>query len=301
LGGRLKIILPIIALALLATSVHADDSGHPLTLWEVSGKKNSVYLLGSIHLLRSEDYPLPTALDDAYEDAEVLIMEIDMDDMDPLAAQAAFTKYGVLQDDTTLRDLMGEAPYLEAAKAADIIDIPLDMLSKTEPWYAAMTVEIMMLSRIGFNPALGIEMHMLSKAATDGKPIEGFETIEEQIQFLDGMSLQAQREMLLSTLEESAELAEIMDELIAAWRRGDVAFLEAGMLDELAKHEELNKALVTDRNSRWVTRIEDLLDDNDDYLIIVGALHLVGPNGVPNHLRRIGYDVHQLSEPPPLK
>lgn len=286
---------------LLATSVHADDSGHPLTLWEVAGEKNSVYLLGSIHLLRSKDYPLPTALDEAYNDAEVLFMEVDMDDMDPIAAQAAFTKYGVLQDETTLRDLMGEALYLEAAKAAEVIDIPLDMLSKTEPWYAAMTIEIMVLSRIGFNPALGIEMHMLSKAATDGKPIEGFETIEEQIQILDGLSLQAQREMLLSTLEESAELAEMMDELIAAWRRGDVAFLEAGMLDELAKHEELNKALVTDRNSRWVTRIEDLLDDDDDYLIIVGALHLVGPNGVPNHLQRIGYDVHQLSEPPPLK
>ncbi len=297
----MKSILLITSLVLLATSVHADDSGHPLTLWEVAGEKNSVYLLGSIHLLRSKDYPLPTALDEAYNDAEVLFMEVDMDDMDPIAAQAAFTKYGVLQDETTLRDLMGEALYLEAAKAAEVIDIPLDMLSKTEPWYAAMTIEIMVLSRIGFNPALGIEMHMLSKAATDGKPIEGFETIEEQIQILDGLSLQAQREMLLSTLEESAELAEMMDELIAAWRRGDVAFLEAGMLDELAKHEELNKALVTDRNSRWVTRIEDLLDDDDDYLIIVGALHLVGPNGVPNHLQRIGYDVHQLSEPPPLK
>jgi len=270
-------------------------------MWEVAGASNSVYLLGSIHLLRSQDYPLPTAFDAAYDDAEVLIMEVDMDDMDPLAAQAAFTQYGVLQDDTTLRDLMGDELYVEATAAAESIDIPLDMLSKTEPWYAAMTIEIMMLSRIGFNPTLGIEMHMMSKASRDGKTIEGFETVEEQIQFLDGMSLQAQQDMLLSTLAESAKLGEMMDELIDAWRHGDIAQLEAGMLDELAKHQELNKALVTDRNLRWVGQIEGLLDDKDDYLIIVGALHLIGPSGVPDQLKSIGYDVQQLSEPPPLR
>ena len=297
----MKIVPLVVSLALLALPVHADESGHPLTLWKVAGASNSVYLLGSVHLLRSQDYPLPTALNAAYDDAEVLYMEVDMDDMDPFAAQSAFTKYGVLHDDRTLHDLMGDDLYEEALAAADAIDIPLDMLKKTEPWYAAMTVEIMMLSRIGFNPALGIEMHMLSKATGDGKPIEGFETVEEQIQFLDGMSLQAQREMLLSTLAESAKLSEMMDDLIDAWRHGDVASLETGMLDELAKHEELNKTLVTDRNSRWVGQIESLLDDDDDYLIIVGALHLIGPSGVPRQLESIGYDVHQLSEPPPVR
>ena len=290
-----------VSLTLLALPAHADEPGHPVTMWKVAGASNSVYLLGSIHLLRSQDYPLPTAIDAAYDDAEVLIMEVDMDDMDPFAAQAAFTRYGVLHDDTTLRDLMGDGLYLEAIAAAEIIGIPLGMLQKTEPWYAAMTVEIMMLSRIGFNPTLGIEMHMMSKATQDGKTIEGFETVEEQIQFLDGMSLQAQRDMLLSTLAESTKLGEMMDGLIEAWRHGDIAELEAGMLDELAKHEELNKTLVTDRNSRWVGQIEELLDDVDDYLIIVGALHLIGPQGVPNQLEDMGYDVHQLSEPPPLK
>lgn len=297
----MKIPPLFVSLALLASPVLLAESGHPVTLWEVEGARNSVYLLGSIHLLRSQDYPLPTAIDAAYDDAEVLIMEVDMDDMDPIAAQTAFTTYGVLHDDTTLRELMGDDLYREAAAAAEIIDIPLDMLNKIEPWYAAMTVEIMMLSRIGFNPALGVEMRMMSKAAEDGKPIHGFETIEEQIQFLDGMSLPAQRKMLMSTLAESAKLGEMMDDLIDAWRYGDVAFLETSMLDELAKHEELNKALVTDRNLRWVGQIEDLLDDEDDYLIIVGALHLIGPNGVPKQLENLGLGVHQLSEPPPLR
>jgi uncharacterized protein YbaP (TraB family) len=164
-----------------------------------------------------------------------------------------------------------------------------------------MTVEMMMLGRIGFDPNLGIEMHMMSKATADGKNIDGFETIEEQLQFLDGMSLQAQREMLMSTLTESAKLSEMMDGLINAWHHGDVDFLEAGMLAELSQHEELNKALVTDRNARWVDEIEGLLDDDQNYLIVVGALHLIGLDGVPNHLQRIGYDVHQLSELPAVR
>ncbi len=291
----------LLLLALLALPVHADEPGHPVTLWEVSGATNSVYLLGSIHLLREQDYPLPTAFAVAYDDAEVLIMEVDMDDLDPIATQSLFTRYGVLQDETTLRDLMGEALYQDAVAAAEIIDIPLDLLNKTEPWYAAMTVEIMVLNRIGFNPMLGVEMHMMSKAQSDGKRIDGLETIEQQLQFLDGMSLPAQRDMLLSTLQESAKLGDTMDEVIDAWRHGDVATLEEGMLSDLEKHAELNKALVTDRNSRWVEQIEELLDDNEDYLIVVGALHLVGENGVPKQLDRVGYSVQQLSEPPTLR
>ncbi len=288
-------------LAMLAMPVHASETGHPLTLWQVSGANNSIYLLGSIHLLRSEDYPLPSAFDAVYDDAEVLIMEVDMDDLNPLAAQTLFTTYGVLQDDRTLRDLMGDELYAEAAAAAELIDIPLEMLSKTEPWYAAMTIEMMMLSRVGFNPTLGIEMYMLNKATEDGKRIDGFETIEEQIQFLDSMSLPAQREMLIATLKESAKLDNMMNEVIDAWRHGDIAGLEAGILDDMQEQEELNQALVIDRNNRWVRRIESLLGHDDDYLIIVGALHLVGHDGVPKQLLRNGYDVRQLSEPPTVR
>lgn len=288
-------------LTLLAFPALADDGGHPLTLWEVTGQNNSVFLLGSVHLLRPEDYPLPSAIDSAYADAEVLIMEVDMDDIDPVATQASFARYGLSQDGRTLRDLMGDELYEEAVTAADLISIPLEMLSKTEPWYAAMTVEIMMLNRMGFNPALGVEMHMMSKATQDGKRIDGFETIEEQLQFLDSMSLQAQRDMLMATLYESAELENVMDDLIEAWRHGDTEMLATGMLKDLEEHEELNKAIVTDRNARWVERIETLLDDEDDYLIIVGALHLVGPDGVPLQLEKNGYTIRQLRQPPTVR
>ena len=115
------------------------------------------------------------------------------------------------------------------------------------------------------------------------------------------MSLPAQREMLIATLKESAKLDNMMDEVIIAWRHGDIAGLEAGILDDMQEQEELNQALVIDRNNRWVRRIESLLGHDDDYLIIVGALHLVGHDGVPKQLLRNGYDVRQLSEPPTVR
>ncbi len=287
----------LLSLVLLASTGWADTVAHPVMLWKIQGTSNSIYLLGSIHMLRAEDHPLPTVIEAAYEEAEVLIMEVDMDDLDAVASQTAFVKAGVLQDDTTLRDLMGDDLYDQALRAAAVIDIPLDMLSKTEPWYAAMTIEIMVLSRIGFNPVLGVEMHLLSKAVADGKPVEGLETVDEQIGFLDGLSIAAQRDMLLTTLAEGARIGDLMDDMILAWRHGDTRYLESALLESFAEHEELNRVLVTNRNQRWTQRIDTLLDDDNDYLIIVGALHLVGRGGVPNLLARKGFEIRQLSEP----
>jgi uncharacterized protein YbaP (TraB family) len=290
-----------LAVSLFALPAFADDSAHPLTLWKVQGQNNSVFLLGSVHLLRAQDYPLASAIDAAYAEAEVLVMELDMDDLDPFKTQALVNDLGVLKGDETLRDVMGEDLYQQALVAAEAIDIPLDMLAKTEPWYAAMTVELLALSRIGFDPSLGVEMYMLGKATADNKRIDGLETMEQQLGFLDGMSLQAQREMLLSTLEESAEIEALMDEVLDAWHHGDIDMLASSMLEEMSKNEELNKALLVDRNANWVGSIRQLLDDSDDYLVVVGSLHLIGPLGLPRQLQGLGYNVQQLSEPPTVR
>jgi uncharacterized protein YbaP (TraB family) len=291
-----------LVLALVVCSPAAADSeAHPVTLWRAQGITNNVYLLGSIHLLREEDHPLPTAIDLAYEDADVLIMELDMDDIDSMAAQQLFNQKGVLRDGTTLRDLMGEQLYRRAEIAAAANDIPIELLASSEPWLAAITVEMMSLFRIGFDPTLGVEMTMLSRAVRDGKRIDGLEAVEEQLAFLDGLSLSAQRDMLIQTLEDSAKLRESIDEMIRAWRYGDIAFLESGLLDSYEGHDELIDALLAQRNRRWVAQIAELLDDQDDYLIIVGALHLVGEIGVPSLLAEKGVKIQQLSEPAPIR
>lgn len=297
----MRSIIASLLLVLVSGIALADDEAHPVTLWRVSGEANSVYLLGSIHLLRERDLPLPTVIDDAYGDADVIVMELDMDDMDPVYAQAAFNRAGVRTDGTTLRDLMGDKAYAEAEKFAAQLDIPLEMLAQSEPWLAALTVELMMLYRIGFDPTLGVEMMMTQRATADGKPIEGLETIDEQLSFLDGLPLEAQREMLLQTLDQSASLHESIDDMIDAWHRGDTAALEDELLGSIEAQPELHEALLVRRNSRWVETIQAWLDDDRDYLVVVGALHLVGDDGVPALLADRGIGIQQLSESSALR
>lgn len=293
--------LSVLLLWLLSGAAIASEQSHPVTMWRVAGDANSVYLLGSIHLLREEDHPLPGVIETAYDDAEVIVMELDMDDMDPVYAQAVFNRAGVLTDGTTLRDLMGDDAYEQADNAAAALDIPLDMLDQSEPWLAAVTVELMLLYRFGFDPALGIEMTMTQRAVADGKPIEGLETIDEQLSFLDGLPMEAQREMLLQVLIEGADMSETIDDLVNAWRHGNTAVLEDVLLSSMADQEELRNTLVSNRNLRWAEQIETWLDDDEDYLVVVGALHLVGDDGVPALLDARGFGIQQLSEPAPLR
>ncbi|MCH8336897.1 MAG: TraB/GumN family protein [Proteobacteria bacterium] len=151
----------------------AAENGHPVSMWQIEGTSNSIYLLGSIHMLREQDHPIPSVIYAAYREAETLIMELDMDDIDPVAEQALATELGLIQDGRTLRDLMGPERYAEAESLAAELQIPLRLLDKSEPWYAAVNIEIMMLMRIGFNPMHGIEFHLSELAKRDHKEIFG--------------------------------------------------------------------------------------------------------------------------------
>jgi len=289
--------VPVLALLLAGSPAFAAENGHPLSMWQIDGASNSIYLLGSIHMLREKDHPIPSAIYDAYSQAEALIMEIDMDDIDPVADQALATDLGLIQDGRALSDLMGPDLYAEAESLAEALQIPLRLLDKSEPWYAAINVEMMMLMRIGFNPTHGIEFHLAEIASRDHKEIFGLETTRQQLEILDTLSLPSQRDLLIQTLSDSAELSQVMDDMVDAWRYGDIEFLEKSLLADMQEFDELHQAIVVDRNRNWVVRIEDLLREKDDYLIIVGALHLVGDQGVPNLLSQRGHKVTQLYQP----
>jgi len=274
-----------------------QDAGHPISMWQIEGSSNRIYLLGSVHVLREQDHPIPTAIDDAYEDAEILIMEVDIDDLDPIEMAGLVSELGIIGDGGSLQEVMGPALYGEAADYASQLNIPIEMLGKTEPWLAAITVEQMMLLRIGFNPQYGIEFHLSAMAGRDEKEILGFETAREQLEFLDGLSLPAQRSLLMQTLRESLSIEEDINLLISAWRHGDIGFFEETLLAEMRKYPELYKTLVVDRNRAWVEKIRKLTTEKNDYLVVVGALHLVGEDGVPALLSKHGISADQLSEP----
>ena len=286
----------LVALVILLVSCVAHGDEEPAMIWIIKGDTNNVYLLGSIHVLRESDHPLPDVLEIIYDDAEQLVMEIDMDDLDPVSTMQFLTSHGVLTGDRTLRDIMGPEMYARAEASAAAIDIPIEMLAKAEPWLAAITVEEMVMNRAGFNAAHGIEMYLTNKAIADGKAITGLETIEQQLGFLDGLSIDTQNRWLLQSIMEAERTEEIIVELVAAWRRGDATFLEEMLLSEFDEYPELHDLILINRNRNWVEPIMALLNDDDDFLIVVGAAHLVGEDSLPDLLSKQGVRIRQLHE-----
>ena len=295
LTSPLRLIANIIAVAIVF-SLPGLAASQPVTMWQTQGVQNKIFILGSIHLLRPSDYPIPSVIYDAYDEAETLIMELDMDDMDPMVTQAIVLQLGMNSDGETLEDILGARDYAKAVSLANDIEIPLAMLSGSKPWLAAVTVETLMLTRVGFDPSRGIEMHLTARAANDNKNVLGLETVQQQIEILAGLSMDAQREMLMQTLEEGGQIETSLDDIIVAWRSGDIEYLDETLLSEMEGSRELYKKIVVDRNRNWVQQIDALLDDDDDYLIIVGTMHLVGDDGVPSLLRKRGLKVQQMND-----
>jgi uncharacterized protein YbaP (TraB family) len=284
--------LALLVLALQAAAAPA------LPLWELTGTSNRISLLGSIHFLRAADYPLAPAIRSALDQADVVLMEIDMDDLDPVAS--AVTVAALARDGRgrTLPELLGSRAWKAASAEARRLGIDLEPMAPFEPWYAAVMVTQLRLAQLGFDPSLGVESRMAADATARGKEIRGLETLESQLGTLDSLSADAQREFLQSTLEEAADIGDLADDMIASWKAGDVRALDADMLDGVREQPEVYRALIVRRNEHFAKAIGKLVDGNRDYLIVIGALHLVGPDSVLRLLEREGIRSRQINGGP---
>jgi uncharacterized protein YbaP (TraB family) len=289
---RLGTLLASLAAALLPPAAGARGPG---VLWTVEGRHNTVYLLGSVHLLRAADGPLPQAAEAAYADAERIVMEVDLDDpsvADPVAMLGEMQRSALLPAGQSLRSVLGP-DYAAISRQAGEAGLELAPLDGFAPWFVATMLLQLELAERGFRPELGIEQRIAARAARDDKPIEGLETPGEQFAMLGGLPLSEQKRFLQMTLEDAGSHDEQLEQLLAAWRTGDTAALARLLGDAYADFPELYRPLTEDRNRAWVEELDGLLDDRDDYLVVVGALHLVGRNSVVDLLRRRGYTVTQ--------
>ncbi|NND61098.1 MAG: TraB/GumN family protein [Gammaproteobacteria bacterium] len=285
----------LLSLLLLSCACRTVSGPTPL-IWQVSGERNDIYLLGSMHVLRPDDYPLPAPFASSYLDAEQLVMELDLDDLQPADIQRAMGELGIDPERRTLAELMGEAAWSRALGAAEKIDIDLRTFQAYEPWVVSLLVVDLQMQRLGFKVEHGIEAHYVDRARADGKSITGLETVDQQFAFFDQMPLAVQREFLLKSIEDAQQVPQRMDALVASWKNGDELFLQRELVDSFADFPELYDALVSERNERWTGEIEKLASTDDDVLVIVGALHLVGEDSVVARLRQRGYVVRRFSD-----
>ena len=284
--------LPAATLCLLSASAWGGPAA-----WHVSGGEGELWLLGSIHYLREQDYPLPSLIDELYRQADTLVMELDLDDLDLPSMQASFMEAGVLPASTTLQAVLDPAVYdLTEARAAEL-GLPLMLLERLEPWLVALTLMDLGMSQLGYQANQGLEQHLLRRSLADGKEILGLESLDDQIGIFDSLSWADQEALLLQTLTDlEAPDAEIT-QLLEAWRDGSLEDLAAELSGDFDEFPELETALISARNRRWAVTLEELLRHPGRYLVVVGALHLVGENNVVELLSARGLDVSFVDRP----
>lgn len=259
------------------------------SVWSVKGERNTVYFAGSVHALPQDHAEFSPQLERAYVAADAIVMEVDLDDLNPLEAVEYITTHGTLTGTQTLSDVVGAEKYERVSELASSVGLPEFAIAKLEPWAAALMLTQVALMNTGFDPQLGIEMQITARAKVDEKPIEGLETIEDQLGIFDSRSTPEQVRFLLDAADDVPAMREDLGRLIEAWRTGNVSAMEHEMEKERSQSPALYDRLLGARNRAWMPKIESLLEADQDYLVVVGTLHFVGHDGLLQLLKRAGH------------
>lgn len=290
-----KTLFAALLLSLAAGVAHAEPP-KPL-LWKVSDADNSIYLLGSFHLLKDSDYPLADSTYAALEDAERVVFELAPAEMNDPALGQKMGAAAMRTDGTTLQQSVPEETWNQLLAFTIKRGMPIANLQRFEAWFVGLIVSLTEMQALGLDPEKGLDKHFAERAAEAGKPVSGLETGDQQIALFDGMDATQQLQYLQDTLSELANVEAEIDRMHGLWRSGDGQALYAATGAEMkAEYPALYQRINVDRNRAWLPRLAGMLDDSDsdDTLVVVGALHLLGDDGVLAMLKAKGYQVERL-------
>src|SRR5690554_3995805 len=274
-------------------------------LWKASAGARSVYLLGSFHLLKPDDYPLSTDVDAAFDDSDAVVFEIPPEELQSPELGMKMGQAAMRTDGTPLDSALPEETVAalkawteENAAALQQMQLPPQVLQMFHPWFVSLMVTITEMGKYGLNPELGLDNHLATRAREAGKETGGLETADQQIAFFTSMSDEEQVQFLQSALDSTgeegkAEIAKLHD----AWRSGNAQVIWDEMAVEMrAEFPAVYQRINVDRNDAWVPQLEAMLDPegSGNTLLVVGALHLVGEDGVVWKLREKGYEVERI-------
>lgn len=287
---------------LLASGIAQAKAGAPEPpvplLWKVSRGDAHLYLLGSFHLLKRDDYPLSPDVDRAFADARRLVFELAPDEVDSPDLSRRMTQAGLRQDGASLQQELDPATWRKLQAYAAAHRLSLDALQGYRPWFVGLTVSLGAMAEQGMDPALGLDRHFMQRALAAGKPATGLERADEQIALLAGMSPEEQRQMLAEALDDASGGDGQIERLHAAWRSGDARRLWKQMAQDMRReYPALYRSINVERNDRWVPKLERMLQSapaQGNVLVVVGALHLLGEDGVVEKLRARGYRVEWI-------
>ena len=263
-------------------------------VWKATGRQTSIYLVGSVHLLSKDYYPLSAALDQSFKDSDLLVEELDLGEMLEPTAQMRMLTRGMLPAGQTLDKVVSPETFEMVGKRATALGLPTEPLRQFKPWSLALMLMSLEWNNAGFDADLGLDKYFYDKAKADGRLIQGLETPEYQVSRLDEMSPEQQDRFLAGTLKDLETGPQSVEDLAKAWKAGDAGAIERLALDDLRKEQELYQRMILDRNRNWLPKIEALFNRRGRALVVVGAAHLVGPDGLLAMLKAKGYTIEQL-------
>lgn len=289
---RISILSSWLLLCALSGSARAEPPV-PL-LWKAEAGAGTVWLLGSFHALRRDDYPLDAQVEQAFADAETVVFELAPEQMQSPQVAATAQRYARFEDGRSLSGVLSETTR-QRLQAFLGSEAALAAADPYEPWYMGMNLAVMTLVQAGFDPSQGLDLQLMQRAAAAGKATAGLEGIEDQLGALDAIPLPEQDHMLGEALQSIPELRSQLEELHGFWRSGDAGAIERGTLAEMrAETPVAYRRINVERNQRWLPQIEAMLRESDDHLLVVGSLHLLGEDGLVAGLRARGIAVERV-------
>ncbi|MGZ8484135.1 MAG: TraB/GumN family protein [Candidatus Binatia bacterium] len=295
---KLRFASLVLALTLVMTGLSAYfgqlSAQEKNFLWKAPGSANTVYILGSIHLLKRESATLKPIVHEVFDKSKHLVLEIDLLKEGPDKFPQLLMQKGVNLNGKMLPQQLSPETYELAAKKAGELGIDIKLLAPLKPWVVALTMVVMQLQKLGYDPSLGIDHQLAQRAKQENKSMSGLETADFQMDLFNDLTAPQQEMFLRQSLLEMDQLENAVDAMVGAWNSGDVARGERLFLASLRAYPELKDKVLDARNRRWIPQIEQLLKQNHDVLVVVGTAHLVGKSGVIELLKDRGYKLEQM-------
>jgi hypothetical protein len=252
-----------------------------------------LYLAGSIHALGRTAYPLAPSFDQAFEASTTLVEEIDLLETPDEVAGAALLAKAQLKPGRTLEQSLSPPTYQRLTAFTSAARIPLAKLSELKPWAVAVMLSSLVAVQIGLDPALGLDRHFLERARARQLTVVGLETMDQQLDFFDKLPQATQDQMLAEALTSPEKRAQHLSEMVTTWRKGEADALGTMVEHDFADAPAAFASLIVQRNRNWMPTIDKCLAGMRCF-VVVGAAHLVGPDGLVAMLRVKGYRVTQL-------
>ena len=283
-------MLKILFLALLLPNICVAAT----SLWEVSKNDHLLYLGGTIHMLKKEDYPLPVEYDMAFNKAEKVVFETDIDAGKSPEFGAKMTRMLSYAPGQSLDKDINKKTLSILSKYLTSREMSIEAVINLKPTMVVLLMTVMELNRLGMS-GIGVDEYYYKKAKSASKAVGYFESIDEQLNFLLTMGVGHENELIRKTIADMDRMESMINAMKAAWLAGDESKLaELSLADMQRDYPDLYQTLLVERNNNWIPQIEKMLLSREVELVLVGALHLVGNEGLLHQLRAKGYQVKQF-------